>query len=154
MTDTLLPPFAVTPAAVAQIETLGGVVRIDVEPGGCCGTAYAFSVPRENELLNDGDSRYGCPGAWLLVGECVAGVLRGAVLDYGGQLKPPRFRVLRNPNTPNTCSCRRSFGVPWPGAGQPGCCSYKPMPWDDEFEPPAAWKRQTGYRPERGSDPN
>jgi hypothetical protein len=35
--ETVFPPFAVTEAAVAQIEAVGGVVRIDVADGGCCG---------------------------------------------------------------------------------------------------------------------
>jgi hypothetical protein len=49
---------------------------------------------------------------------------------YGARLKPPRFRVLVNPNTPLRCPCRRSFGVEWPGREQPDCQSYVPMPWD------------------------
>jgi hypothetical protein len=72
-------------------------------------------------------------------------VLPGATLDYAGRLKPPRFRVLRNPNTTHVCACRRSFGEPWPGPRQPACRSYQPMPWDDHYDPPIAWKRQTGY---------
>lgn len=144
---TVLPPFAVTRAAIDQLEILGGCVLIDVEDGGCCGSTYVFaSVP--TDALPDGARRYGCPGAWLAVGPAAAAVLPGAVLDYATRLKPPRFRVLRNPNTADVCPCRRSFGGPWPGPRQPTCRSYQPMPWDDEYEPPIAWKRQTGY----GSD--
>lgn len=57
--------------------------------------------------------------------------LEGAVLDYGAGLKPPRFRVLRNPNTPVQCPCGRSFGRPFAGRSGPDCQAYRPMEWDD-----------------------
>lgn len=72
--------------------------------------------------------------------------MTGATLDYRTTFKPPRFRVLANPSTEHTCACRRSFGQPWPGPGQPTCRSYEPMPWDEEFEPPQDWVRRTGWR--------
>jgi len=150
MNDPLLPPFTVTQTAIAQIEALGGTLMVDVEEGGCCGLTYAFRIVyeptgSEREAESTEGKRFGCPGAWLLVGARAREVLPGATLDYSGTLKPPRFRILRNPNTPNVCSCRRSFGDPWPGPGQAECRSYRPMPWDDHFDPPNAWKRQTGY---------
>ena len=144
--QTALPPFRVTDAAIAQIEALGGAVRIDVERGGSCGTVYSFSILNSvEESRQAGETVYGCPGAWLAVGDELTALLPGATLDYAGRLKPPRFRVLRNPNTQEVCACRRSFGEPWPGPGQPECRSYTPMPWDVEFEPPGRWQRQTGY---------
>ena len=145
MTNTTFPPFTVTQAAIAQIAELGGAIMIDAEDGGCCGSVYAFSVVDDESPGVTGAERYGCPGAWLLVAPRARGVLPGATLDYAARLRPPRFRVLRNPNTPQVCACRRSFGEPWPGPGRPECCSYRPMPWDRDFEPPAAWKRQTGH---------
>lgn len=147
----VLPPFTVTGNAIEQISTLGGAVRIDVEEGGCCGSTYVFEQWEREAPVPDGDARYGCPGAWLLVGPGAAAVLAGSTLDYGARLKPPRFRVLHNPNPAHVCACRRSFGRPWPGPGQPDCRSYQPMPWDDGFQPPTGWRRQTGYR--SASDP-
>ena len=47
-------------------------------------------------------------------------VLAGSVVDYGAALRPPSFRVTRNPNTAERCACNRSFGRPWPGRGHPG----------------------------------
>ncbi|WP_161958502.1 HesB/IscA family protein [Ornithinimicrobium cavernae] len=145
--ELVLPPFTVTRAAISQIEALGGSLRIDAEDGGCSGTTYEFAahgrVRADAETLET-DARYGCPGAWLLVGERAAGVLPGATLDYSARLRPPRFRVIRNPNTPDTCPCRRSFGAPWPGPGQPTCRSYDPMPWDSEDDSPRHPRRQTG----------
>lgn len=136
-----LPPFAVTPRAIAAIERLGGCVRIDLEVGGCCGTFYAFSLGPGGQPAE----RYGCEGAWLEVSPEAARVLPGARLDYGATLKPARFRVLANPNTANVCACRRSFGAPWPGPGSADCRSYQPMSWDDDYEPPDEWRRRTGW---------
>ena len=143
--STVLPPFQVTRAAIDQIETLGGSVRIDIEDGGCCGSTYTFVQLAADYTPDPGEHRFGCPGAWLIVGSKASEVLPGATLDYSPRLKPPRFRVINNPNTPEVCSCRRSFGQPWPGPGQPTCRSYLPMSWDDSYQPPARWVRQTGY---------
>lgn len=122
-----MPPFLVTRPAIDQIETVGGCVRLDLEPGGCSGSAYVWSLDRPRA----GDAVYGCEGAQLSVSAEAGAVLSGATLDFGRALRPPRFRVVRNPNTPQRCACNRSFGRPWPGRGHPGCRSREPMPWDD-----------------------
>lgn len=130
MDTVTFPPFQVTPAAIAMIEQLGGAMLIDLEPGGCCGTAYTYESVACTMAASTHVEAYGCPGAWLLVTRRAGSVLPGATVDYGARLRPPRFRILRNPNTPQTCPCRRSFGAPWPGPGRPACRSYDPMPWD------------------------
>lgn len=145
MDQVMLPPFTVTSAAISQIASLGGAVVVDIEEGGCCGLAYTYKVINPDITVGTATERYGCPGAWLLVSTRAQDLLPGATLDYSDRIGPPRFRVIRNPNTPDVCACRRSFGKPWPGPGQTACCSYRPMPWDDQYDPPAAWKRQTGY---------
>lgn len=145
--DTLvLPPFTVTPRAIAAIDHLGGAVRLDLEPGGCCGTFYAFTLLAGDTQPQGDDMRFGCDGAWLHVSAAARAVLDGAVLDHAPTLRPPRFRVLRNPNVADSCPCRRSFGRPWPGPGSAECRSYLPMPWDTTYEPPSAWQRRTGWR--------
>lgn len=147
MTDmTVHPPFTVSREAIEAIETLGGAVRVGLEQGGCCGTTYVFTLVDADAEEVRGDARYGCPGAWLFVTAAAGAVLEGASLDYGARLRPPRFRILRNPNTEHVCACRRSFGEPWPGPRQPTCRSYAPMPWDGDFDPPRDWARRTGFR--------
>lgn len=145
MGQTLLPPFTVTQAAIDEIERLGGHVRVELTDGGCCGIAYAFTIPEADSARDPTRHRYGCEGAWLSISDEASAILDGATLDYASRLRPPRFRVIRNPNTEHVCPCRRSFGAPWPGAGSANCRSYLPMPWDTKFDPPANWKRQTGY---------
>ena len=119
------PPFEVTEAAIAEIGRHGSV-RIDLAALGCSGTAYVFDVAEEDGA----DEGFGCEGARLVVSAAALTVLTGARLDYGGRLKPPRFRVLNNANTPLRCPCNRSFGGEWPGRGHPDCQSRTPMPWD------------------------
>ena len=112
-----------TPAAIAKIKSLPGPLRIALRSGGCCGSYCHFEVapaqPGDLPLTTGGVTFYLAPGA--------AQVLQGARLDWGESLKPPRFRVLRNPNTPQKCPCGRSFGRSWPGRCQPGCQAYEPM---------------------------
>jgi iron-sulfur cluster assembly accessory protein len=118
------PPFAVTAAAIDELGRRGSI-RVDLIESGCCGTAYSFEVERDT----GGDEEFGCEGARLVVSPAAMSVLVGARLDYGAALKPPRFRVLANPNTPLRCPCNRSFGREWPGRGHPHCQSRTPMPW-------------------------
>ena len=167
---TRFPPFEVTRAAIEQIKVLGGVL-VGLAEGGCCGTTYVYAALAPEEI--DGGSEddaggkenrgvrpvhhpggsadnveaewFGCPGAWLLVEPAALTVLTGARLDYRASSKPPRFRVEANPNTPQRCPCRRSFGAEWPGPRQPTCRAYAPMPWDESYEPPADWARRTGW---------
>ena len=123
MAETVFPPFTVTAAAIRQLELMGGRARVD---GGCCGNTYVFT----RGPGSDSDAKYGCRGAELFVSDAAHAVLVGATLDYSPTVKPARFRVLKNPNTPKGCPCNRSFGRDWPGKGQPGCSARSPMPWD------------------------
>ncbi len=141
-----LPPFAVTRAAIERIAELGGAVQIDVEPGGCSGLVFVYRAA-DPDPPEASFARFGCLGAWLWVSARAAPHLVGATLDHSSSIRPPRFRVLRNPSTPLVCPCKRSFGDPWPGPGQSSCRSYQPMPWDQTYEPPARWRRQTGWEP-------
>lgn len=125
--ETVFPPFQVSLAAIAQIETVGGSVRIDVAPGGCCGQKYVFTA---SEATAAEDEFFGCPGAALILSPAALITLTGAKLDYGPALSPPRFRVTGNPDTPQRCPCNRSFSGQWPGRGHPDCQPRLPMPWD------------------------
>lgn len=106
-------------------------LRIELHAGGCCGTCYRFAVG----LAAPGDTVLQVGPARIILPPDSLAILYGARLDYGAQLKPPRFRILRNQNTPVRCPCGRSFGHPFPGKCTPWCEAYRPMPWD---EPPTA----------------
>ena len=118
-------------AAQKILELTGGAdgrgLRIRLLPGGCCGTYYHFVI----DDLRPGDMVVEASGAQVLLEPEVYPVLKGSRLDCGPALKPPRFRVLRNPNTPQKCPCGRSFGRPYPGRKSPQCQAYRPMPWDE-----------------------
>ncbi len=125
--EPVLPPFSVSPAAIGKIESLGGRTRVDLAEGGCSGSTYVFSTDGPEGT----DSVYGCPGAELIVSAAAHAVLAGATLDYSDRTNPPRFRVIRNPNTLLRCPCNRSFGHQWPGRGQPDCRAPSVMSWDE-----------------------
>ena len=127
MTDTVFPPFTVTPAAVEQLSVLGSV-RLDIADGGCCGDTYEFSTEQREPT----DWAFGCSGAELIVSVTAEPILRAATLDYSSRIKPPRFRIIKNPNTPDCCPCNRSFGKEWPGKRLKECRSRALMPWDEE----------------------
>lgn len=48
--ETVLPPVAVTPAAIRQLETVGGTVRVDLAATGCCGTTYPWTTDPPGRL--------------------------------------------------------------------------------------------------------
>jgi Fe-S cluster assembly iron-binding protein IscA len=122
--ETRRPTFPVSRNAIDQITAVGGTVRIDVEDGGCCGLTWVFTQDEQQ----DSDELFGCPGAVLAVSAATYPLLVESRLDYGARLKPPRYRVLSTPG--ELCPCRRSFGRPWPGRGQPDCRAATAMPWD------------------------
>lgn len=113
-----------TPAAIHEIEHLGSL-RLDLAGGGCCGRYYCFSL----EGASPGDVIIPAGTAALALSPRAAAAVLGSVLDYGAGLRPPRFRILRNPNTSLRCPCGRSFGQPYPGKSGPDCKAYEPMAW-------------------------
>lgn len=143
VTDDNSIPFDVTKAAREQIRALGGRLYIGTEPGGCCGTSYVFSAG-SRAACSDLDE-FDADDAVVVMEPETTQLLSGAKLDYSGRIRPPRFRVLKNPNTQDVCPCKRSFGKPWPGSGERACRAYVPMEWDEEYDPPHHWQRQTGW---------
>lgn len=59
--ETVFPPFRVSEAAVDQIVAVGGSMRVDITPGGCCGRTYVFTA----DAPDAGDEVFGCPGRGL-----------------------------------------------------------------------------------------
>jgi iron-sulfur cluster assembly accessory protein len=138
-----LPPFRVTQAAIDELDRAGGCVRLDLEVGGCCGTAYRFTASAPLAA----DAVFGCHGAQLAVSPAALEVVAGATLDYGARLNPARYRVIRNPNTPVRCPCNRSFGSTWPGHRLPACRANCPMPWDERSPAPLQTRAALRLKP-------
>lgn len=90
--ETRFPPFTVTPAAIDEIEDVGGL-RLDLVDGGCCGTTYDFGTHPATPC----DHVFGCEGAWLVASDDAMRILPGSKRDYSDRDGHPRFRVLSNP---------------------------------------------------------
>lgn len=114
----------ITAAATTEIGRLSHV-RLGLCAGGCCGTYYRFTrAPSQ-----PGDIIMAVGEGILSLEPAAYAIVRGSLLDYGAGLKPPRFRILRNSNTPLRCPCGRSFWQPYPGRPTAQCQAYQPMEW-------------------------
>jgi Fe-S cluster assembly iron-binding protein IscA len=114
----------VTTTAIAQIKYVGGYMHCFVAAAGCAGVGLFFST-----RLNIGERTYvTVSGAniEITLDTFLAAHAAGATLDYGAQLKPPRFRWIRL-NVPGRCSCRRSFGELISAQPLPQCMSAVPQ---------------------------
>lgn len=102
-------------------------LRIQLLPGGCSGTYYHFTISKveENDIVFNFEQNIK-----VYLDSATSLLLQGSTIDYKQTLKPPRFRVLKNPNTPLKCPCGRSFGNPYPGKVTPDCKAYTRMVWD------------------------
>lgn len=142
-TSTTRPPFEVTTAAVDQITALGAV-RLSLAAGRCCGTTYVFTQVADERT--PGVTRFGCAGAWLHVDTTPS-------TSSGGPVSTTPHRASRHASassptrTPHRYAraAARSGRKAWPGPRQPTCRAYAPMPWDEDYEPPADWARRTGF---------
>lgn len=119
--------------ARSRLQNVG--LRIALRPGGCSGTSYHYSIDRSRP----DDVVIGTGQCLVLLEPEVARMLEGAKLDYGPALKPPRFLLRQDPNTPTRCPCGRSFGSPFLGKPTPDCKAYVPMEWD---QPEFRWPDQ------------
>jgi iron-sulfur cluster assembly accessory protein len=118
--------LTLTDAAREKIRELGSRLRIDLAPGGCCGTIFTFKLDaQDDDLVLRFDE------ISVQISAQAQGVLVGSRLDYGYRLKPPKFRILNISKTIFRCACNRSFGTLFPGKATPQCQDYVPMIWED-----------------------
>ncbi len=81
-------------------------LRIKVNPGGCAGYSYEFSLADEK---SEGDQDIEVSGVHVFIDESSMKKLKGAKIDYIDSLTGAGFKVT-NPNAGNTCGCGQSFG--------------------------------------------
>ena len=105
-----LTPFAVQKAKeirAEQKDSPGEALRIFVQPGGCSGFEYGFTL----DAPRDGDEVVALDGIDVIVDPSSQIYLQGAEVDYVETALEASFVVKANPNEQSRCGCGTSFSV-------------------------------------------
>lgn len=115
---SVLPSSTVSPLAVSdkaakriddilKSETVGAMMRVSVEGGGCSGFQYKFSI---DTMIGSDDFVIEKNGIRVLVDSVSAPFLSGSELDFVTELMGQSFQI-RNPNATASCGCGTSFSL-------------------------------------------
>ena len=103
----------ITRAAGSRIEevvgSMGGMLRLTVEGGGCNGFTTQFevdtAVPSEDDVVIE---RF---GSRVVIDEVSLDLVRGSTIDYEETMIRSSFVVTNNPNAVASCGCGVSFSL-------------------------------------------
>lgn len=105
-------PITLTQRAIERVKAIraregreAAFLRVGVRGGGCSGLSYVTRLDEQRTAL---DLSKDFDGLEVVVDQKSAEFLRGAVLDYTGQLIGGGFRI-DNPNAERGCGCGSSF---------------------------------------------
>ena len=84
------------------------LLRVSVEPGGCSGFQYAFTL-QDAGAVEEGDTVFEREGAKVVVDECSLELLRGATVDFEDDMMRAAFVISDNPVADASCGCGSSF---------------------------------------------
>lgn len=87
-----------------QPDSVGKVLRVYVEGGGCSGMQYGMVFDEKR----DGDLSLEFFGVPVLVDAVSADHLKGSIIDYSDALTGGGFKIT-NPNAKSSCGCGKSF---------------------------------------------
>lgn len=105
--------FSITDRAANQIMKVleeNQVFKITVEPGGCNGFEYKFTIENYSEDFKEFHSFYRDKRLVLVIDKASIDLMKGATLDYEKELMYEKF-AIKNPNSKASCSCGNSFVV-------------------------------------------
>ncbi|KAL2323084.1 hypothetical protein Fmac_027463 [Flemingia macrophylla] len=91
-----------------ESSTVGKVLRLSVETGGCSGFQYVFNL---EEKINSDDRVFEREGIKLVIDKISYDFVKGATVDYVEELIRSAFVVTENPSAVGGCSCKSSFMV-------------------------------------------
>jgi len=113
LTDLAAQPLEITARCAQRIVDLSNksserILRISVEPGGCSGFQYQFTLLTPTEIEDD-DSVFEKEGAKIAVDECSLELLRGSTVDFEEDMMRAAFVITENPLAQASCGCGSSF---------------------------------------------
>jgi iron-sulfur cluster assembly accessory protein len=108
------PIFLISDNAAKRIEflltqeSLGAVLKISVDGGGCSGFKYKFEFTTE---IDKNDVIFTNSMAKVVIDELsLNSFMKGSILDYIQDLSGAEF-VIKNPNASVSCGCGNSFSI-------------------------------------------
>jgi iron-sulfur cluster insertion protein len=105
--------FLVTEDAIKHIQTIlkeNQVFRISVEPGGCNGFEYKFSIENYDKDYAKFYNFCHKDIPIVIIDNISLSLMKNSVLDYEKELMYEKF-VIKNPNSKSNCSCGSSFAT-------------------------------------------
>lgn len=84
------------------------VLRVKVDPGGCSGFQYVFTI---EESAQSDDIILKQDGVHVVVDKVSVELLRGSTIEFTEDLISSNFQVTANPNAEQGCGCGASFAV-------------------------------------------
>jgi iron-sulfur cluster assembly accessory protein len=110
-------PLVLTEACVQRMKKLAErqgtplVLRLAVEPGGCEGFQYEFTIISPDDVSGEEDVVVEENGAKVVVDQTSLELVKGSKIDYVSEIVRSAFVVASNPNADSGCGCGHSFNV-------------------------------------------
>ena len=86
-------------------------LRISVDPGGCDGFQYSYSLESNEEELQDEDIRFEKNTSVVVTDTTSMDFLRGSTIDFVQEIAKESFAIINNPNSDSACGCGQSFAI-------------------------------------------
>lgn len=110
-------PLIISDDCVTRLKRVAGqneMLRIIVEGGGCSGFEYKFDLV---DRSNPDDVLIEKNGAKIVIDDLSLEYVRGSTVDFVEDLIKSAFRIVKNPNAEQGCSCGASFALKTPKTG-------------------------------------